>query len=172
MITEQGPKKRVAVCDTQPITAEGLKNLLAATSDLEFLTLVGSLEGATATIAAMAPDLIILDKGFGMRAVLDWIHDLKLKDAAPAPDCTMTSKPALVSFGTSPGTSSTRRSPRADSFGMLTIICADDSRGRIHLIVRYLNNRLPSPPVDLLAPSFYHSEKKREFAPGLRPQAN
>jgi DNA-binding NarL/FixJ family response regulator len=84
MITEQGPKKRVTVCDTQPITAEGLKNLLAATPDLEFLALVGSLEGATAAIVAMSPDLIILDKGFGMRAVLDWIHDLKLRDAAPA----------------------------------------------------------------------------------------
>jgi two-component system nitrate/nitrite response regulator NarL len=84
MITEQESKKRVAVCDTQPITAEGLKNLLGSTPDLEFLALVGSLEGATAAIAAMAPDLIILDKGFGMRAVLDWIHDLKLGDAAPA----------------------------------------------------------------------------------------
>jgi two-component system nitrate/nitrite response regulator NarL len=30
------------------------------------------------------PDIIILDKGFGMRAVLDWIHDLKLADATPA----------------------------------------------------------------------------------------
>src|ERR1700686_4185596 len=84
MITEPGPKKRVTVCDTQPITAEGLKNLLAATPDLEFLMLVGSLEGATAAIAATVPDLIVLDKGFGMRAVLDWIHDLKLRDAAPA----------------------------------------------------------------------------------------
>ena len=84
MIIEQESKKKVAVCDTQPITAEGLKKLLATTPDLEFLALAGSLEAATATIAAMAPDLIILDKGFGMRAVLDWIHDLKLKDAAPA----------------------------------------------------------------------------------------
>jgi len=83
MITEQS-KKRVAVCDTQPITGEGLRNLLAPTQDLEFLTLAGSLEGASATIATTAPDLIILDKGFGMRAVLDWIHDLKLRDGAPA----------------------------------------------------------------------------------------
>jgi DNA-binding NarL/FixJ family response regulator len=27
---------------------------------------------------------VVLDKGFGMRAVLDWIHDLKLTDAMPA----------------------------------------------------------------------------------------
>ena len=84
MITEQTPKKTVAVCDTQPITAEGLRTLLASTPDLEFLALSGSLESASATIAALAPDLIVLDKGFGMRAVLDWIHDLKLRENAPA----------------------------------------------------------------------------------------
>jgi two-component system nitrate/nitrite response regulator NarL len=84
MTTELIPKKNVALCDTQPITAEGLKTLLGSTSDLDFLALAGSLESASATVEAMAPDLIVLDKGFGMRAVLDWIHDLKLKEAAPA----------------------------------------------------------------------------------------
>jgi DNA-binding NarL/FixJ family response regulator len=82
-MTEHPIKKTVAICDTQPITAEGLRNLLASTPDLEFLAPLGSLEAASAMIAAKPPDLIILDKGFGMRAVLDWIHDLKLKDASP-----------------------------------------------------------------------------------------
>ncbi len=31
-----------------------------------------------------APRYCVVDKGFGMRIVLDWIHDLKLADAAPA----------------------------------------------------------------------------------------
>jgi DNA-binding NarL/FixJ family response regulator len=30
------------------------------------------------------PDIVVIDKGFGMRAVLDWIHDLKLSEASPA----------------------------------------------------------------------------------------
>ena len=83
-MSENSPKKTVAVCDTQPITAEGLKNLIAATPDLEFLEPLNSLASAMSFVQAKSPDLVILDKGFGMRAVLDWIHELKLADATPA----------------------------------------------------------------------------------------
>lgn len=81
---EQNRKTNVAVCDTQPISAEGLKNVLAQSPDLEFLDATYSLESATALVALKLPDVMILDKGFGMRAVLDWIHDLKLADGTPA----------------------------------------------------------------------------------------
>jgi two-component system, NarL family, nitrate/nitrite response regulator NarL len=77
-------KKRVAVCDTQPITAEGLKTLIAASPDLEFHKTLESLPAATKCVHLEAPDVVILDKGFGMRAVLDWIHELKLNEASPA----------------------------------------------------------------------------------------
>jgi len=82
-MTEQS-QKLVAVCDTQPITAEGLRNLVAATPDLVFLAAIRSLEAATMLIAERPPDLLIIDKGFGMRSVLDWIHDLKLTENSPA----------------------------------------------------------------------------------------
>jgi two-component system nitrate/nitrite response regulator NarL len=81
---ENHSKKTVVVCDTQPITAEGLRTLLTAAGDLEFLASLNSLEVATQLVTARPPDLVIVDKGFGMRIVLDWIHDLKLADAAPA----------------------------------------------------------------------------------------
>jgi DNA-binding NarL/FixJ family response regulator len=58
--------------------------LIAASPDLEFREPLHSLEAAMAFVHASSPDLIVLDKGFGMRAVLDWIHDLKLTDATPA----------------------------------------------------------------------------------------
>lgn len=95
-------KTTVAICDTQPITAEGLKNLLVAVTDLEFVGATGTLEAAMASVEpgrssgespeasaeaaapSQTPDIMIVDKGFGMRAVLDWIHDLKLADANPA----------------------------------------------------------------------------------------
>jgi two-component system, NarL family, nitrate/nitrite response regulator NarL len=80
---ENHSKKTVVVCDTQPITAEGLRTLLTAAGDLEFLASLNSLEVATQLVTARPPDLVIVDKGFGMRIVLDWIHDLKLADAAP-----------------------------------------------------------------------------------------
>src|ERR1700693_951730 len=83
-MNEDLAKKRIAVCDTQPITAQGLRNLLASSEDLELVEAMNSLEAATAFVRVSAPDIVVVDKGFGMRAVLDWIHDLKLIDATPA----------------------------------------------------------------------------------------
>jgi two-component system nitrate/nitrite response regulator NarL len=83
-MSEDHSNKTVVVCDTQPITAEGLRTLLATAGDLEFLASLNSLEAATQLMTARPPDVVIVDKGFGMRIVLDWIHDLKLSDAAPA----------------------------------------------------------------------------------------
>jgi two-component system, NarL family, nitrate/nitrite response regulator NarL len=83
-MNEVHAKKTVVVCDTQPITAEGLRTLLAASADVEFLASLNTLEAATQLLTARPPDIVIVDKGFGMRVVLDWIHDLKLADAAPA----------------------------------------------------------------------------------------
>ena len=83
-MSEDHRRRTVVVCDTQPITAEGLRTLLTAAGDLEFLASLNSLEAATQLVTARPPDVVIVDKGFGMRIVLDWIHDLKLADAAPA----------------------------------------------------------------------------------------
>jgi two-component system, NarL family, nitrate/nitrite response regulator NarL len=83
-MSEDHSNKTVVVCDTQPITAEGLRTLLATAGDLEFLASLNSLEAATQLMTARPPDVVIVDKGFGMRVVLDWIHDLKLSEAAPA----------------------------------------------------------------------------------------
>ena len=82
-MSEDHPKNSVAVCDTQPITAEGLRSLLASAEDLQFLASLNSLEAATQLATSRPPDIMIVDKGFGMRAVLDWIHDLKLTEATP-----------------------------------------------------------------------------------------
>lgn len=83
-MSEDHSKRTVVVCDTQPITAEGLRTLLADAGDLEFLASLKSLEAATQLVSTQPPDIMIMDKGFGMRVVLDWIHDLKLADGAPA----------------------------------------------------------------------------------------
>jgi DNA-binding NarL/FixJ family response regulator len=81
---EDHSNKTVVVCDTQPITAEGLRSMLAAAGDLEFLASLNSLEAATQLVTARPPDVVIVDKGFGMRIVLDWLHELKLSEGAPA----------------------------------------------------------------------------------------
>ena len=76
-------KKTVVVCDTQPITAQGLASLLAGSEDLELLQSTNSLEAASRIVPSLFPDVTVVDKGFGMRAVLEWIHSLKLGDRSP-----------------------------------------------------------------------------------------
>ena len=82
--TAETSKKTVAICDTQPITVEGLKVLIASSAGLEFRQMVTSLEAASEMTRNSPPDLLIVDKGFGMHAVLDWLHDLKVVDKPPA----------------------------------------------------------------------------------------
>jgi len=83
-MNEDHARKTVAACDTQPITAEGLRKLLGETEDLQFVAALDSLEAALHMVPAQLADVVILDKGFGMRAVLDWLHELKLTDAGTA----------------------------------------------------------------------------------------
>ena len=83
-MTDITRKKTVAICDTQPITAEGLKTLLASCRDLEFCDMVNSLDLATMLIRRRNPDILIIDKGLGMHTVLDWLNDLKMMPAMPA----------------------------------------------------------------------------------------
>lgn len=81
--TEGIRTKRVAICDTQPITAEGVRVLLESCQDFEFLDWAESLESGAALIRTGRPDLLIVDKAFGTHAVLDWLRDLKHHDAPP-----------------------------------------------------------------------------------------
>ena len=61
------------ICDTQPVTAEGLRTLLAGSPDLKFSGVAETLSHASAVVREIAPALLVLDKGFGMQAVLDWL---------------------------------------------------------------------------------------------------
>ena len=70
-------KKRIAVCENEPVTVEGLKQLLEATDDLEFLEVVGSLALVPALIERSSPDLLLIDKAVGPCSVLDWLRASK-----------------------------------------------------------------------------------------------
>lgn len=58
--------------------------MTAATPGLEFMAALGSLSAAMSLAHAESPDVMILDKGFGMRTVLEWIHELKLGNGISA----------------------------------------------------------------------------------------
>src|SRR5215469_11718824 len=83
-IPEDCGKKHVAVCDTQPITVESLETLFAGQAGSRIPKIARFALGGHLVRPRGIPEVIILDKGFGMRAVLDWIHELKLNEASPA----------------------------------------------------------------------------------------
>ncbi len=73
--------KTVAICDTQPVTAEGIRTLLEEGEEMEFLETCDGLARAAELIRTEAPDALIVDKAFGIQAILDWLRDLQ-----PGPD--------------------------------------------------------------------------------------
>jgi DNA-binding NarL/FixJ family response regulator len=75
--------KSIAICDTQPVTAEGIRNLLRGVPDLKFLIAPESLPQAAEVVRKQRPDVLILDKGFGIQAVLDWLGEIPAGDGTP-----------------------------------------------------------------------------------------
>ncbi len=66
------------MCDTQPVTAEGIRTLLAGHPDLRFQQLAVSLEAALELARLHTPDVIVVDKAFGIQAVLEWLNEVRM----------------------------------------------------------------------------------------------
>ena len=66
----------ISVClsDPQPIVQEGLKSVLAACEDLEFISAVASLEEASLEIERRRPTIVVADRGFGMHKLIEWVE--------------------------------------------------------------------------------------------------
>jgi DNA-binding NarL/FixJ family response regulator len=58
--------------------------LLGSCPDLEFQEVVDSLDSAASMLRRQSVDILIVDKGLGMHAVLDWLNDLKMSQRSPA----------------------------------------------------------------------------------------
>jgi two-component system, NarL family, nitrate/nitrite response regulator NarL len=74
---ESKRQKTVLVCDTQPVTAEGVRTLLAGNADLRFQEVAESLAGALEAGRKEPPDVIVVDKAFGIQAVLEWLNEIR-----------------------------------------------------------------------------------------------
>jgi DNA-binding NarL/FixJ family response regulator len=66
--------RTVSICDTQAVTVEGLRTLLSNCPDLTFLECADSLNQALEMIRESPPDVLILDKAFGIQAIIEWLH--------------------------------------------------------------------------------------------------
>ncbi len=69
--------EKVAVCDTQAITIEGLRSILTQTEDLSLVDGVSTLDAATRILRITQPDLLIVDKTFGIQSVLEWMNSIR-----------------------------------------------------------------------------------------------
>jgi len=91
--------KSIAICDTQPITTEGIRNLLRGIPDLKFLTAPETLAQAAEVVRKQHPNVLILDKGFGIQVILDWLAEIQAGEGAPLP--ASTPQTGIVVWGVS-----------------------------------------------------------------------
>jgi two-component system nitrate/nitrite response regulator NarL len=83
--THQDEKmKNIVICDTQPITVEGVRSLLSRCPDIEIVGSACSLMGGMEVVRSIQPDLVLIDKSFGFQAVMDWIYNLRNSEFPPS----------------------------------------------------------------------------------------
>lgn len=72
----------VVVCDTEPIAIEGLRSLLESADGLRVVAAETSLADGLDAVKDLQPTILVLDKGFGIHAVMD-CHTALRKAACP-----------------------------------------------------------------------------------------
>lgn len=63
----------VFICDTQPATIEGVQTLLSASEGMQFVEGAASLHRAMEIAQERKSGILIIDKSFGLQAILDWM---------------------------------------------------------------------------------------------------
>jgi two-component system nitrate/nitrite response regulator NarL len=105
--------KTVSVCDTQPVTAEGVRTLLGNLTDLRFGQACDSLRQAAELLRTSPPDVLVLDKAFGIQAILDWLGNVRAEVGESSP------VPAIVVWGVSVTEAEALRFLQAGARGIL-----------------------------------------------------
>jgi two-component system, NarL family, nitrate/nitrite response regulator NarL len=72
----------VAVCDTEPIAIEGLRSLLQSSEKLRVVAAETSLHDGLDAVRDLKPSLILLDKAFGIQAVMNLLKNLRENGSA------------------------------------------------------------------------------------------
>ena len=69
----------VAVCDTEPVSIEGLRSLLESAEDLRVVAAESSLADGMDAVRELKPSILVIDKHFGLHALGELL--LKLEDS-------------------------------------------------------------------------------------------
>jgi two-component system nitrate/nitrite response regulator NarL len=73
-MTEQATPKSILICDTQPVSIEGIRWLLNTCPDLRFSGAVCSLQAAFELAKTLNPAVVLIDKALGMTPIIEWLH--------------------------------------------------------------------------------------------------
>ena len=77
------PAKTIGICDSQPVTITGLQCLVKDSQDLEVVGTATNLFAGLELVRTWNPSVILIDKAFGLPAVMDWLSNLR-SGATPA----------------------------------------------------------------------------------------
>ncbi len=114
------PIKRVSVCDTQPVTAEGVRTLLTGSPEMVFAETADSLSHALDLVRRTAPDVLMLDKAFGIQAILEWLAEWKANELKAAEHSEVAPhSTAIVIWGVSVSEAEALRFLQAGARGIL-----------------------------------------------------
>jgi DNA-binding NarL/FixJ family response regulator len=105
--------RTVSICDTQPVTAEGIRTLLSDCLDLKFEQATDSLLRATEMLSESAPSVVVVDKAFGIQMILEWLTELRAAD----PD--LSTRTGIVIWGVSVTEAEALRFLQAGARGIL-----------------------------------------------------
>lgn len=107
----------VLLCESQPLTVEGVRAVLSTTNDLRVTGVCENLAVCREISRRQRPDIVLVDKALGMQAVMDWIQDLRLAEQdleRLAAGAARTGEPVVAA----PIASQTRPMPRAVVWGV------------------------------------------------------
>ncbi len=77
MITPQTTRKSIVIVDMQPVTIEGVRVLLDGAPDLKYSGAVSTLPSGMELVRSLRPSIVLIDKGFGMQAISDWLTTIR-----------------------------------------------------------------------------------------------
>src|SRR5437016_3546507 len=76
-MTNMALHKTIGICDTQPVTIAGLESLLRECPDLEVVGSATNLFAGLELIRTENPSILLIDKAFGLPAVMDLLSNLR-----------------------------------------------------------------------------------------------
>jgi two-component system, NarL family, nitrate/nitrite response regulator NarL len=76
-MTNQALLKTVGICDTQPVTIEGLQSLLRGCEDMQVVGSSTNLFNGLELVQSHNPSIVVIDKAFGLPAIMDWLANLR-----------------------------------------------------------------------------------------------